>query len=153
MQDLNFNKKEETQMSAPGKAQATELVRIQSGQRLATRPVRNPAREEATNRLKPGGRTRQAVTQVKGWSPENTIVREADTVHFAGRQQGRGRQGETSTSPSGSETTACQENGRVGTREIHRVPEAGKRGQAYKRQGIPDDAVEVGLAHSTGEAR
>ena len=82
-------------MSAPGQARATELVKIQLGQRLATRPVRNPAREEATNLLKPGGRTRQAVTPVKGWSPEITIVREADTVHFAGRQQGRGRQGES----------------------------------------------------------
>jgi len=108
-------------MSAPGQARTTELVKIQSGQRLATRPVQNPAREEATNLLKPGGRTRQAVTQVKGWSPEITIVREADTVHNAGRQQAMSRQGETHHPPSGSETTACFETGCPGTREIHRA--------------------------------
>jgi len=140
-------------MSAPGKAQAIELVRVQSGQRPATGPVRNPAGEEATNLLEPGGRTRQAVTPVKGWSPEITIIREADTVHVAGRQQGMDRQGETHHPPSGSETTACLESDRLGTREIHRVPEAGRGGQAWRRQGIPDDAVEVGLVHSTDEAR
>ena len=113
-------------MSAPGQAQATELVRVQSGQRLATRPVRNPAAEEATNLLKPGGRTRQAVTQVKGCSPEITTVREADTVHYEGRQQGMRRQGECHLPPSGSETTACLESGCPGTREIHCVPYKGK---------------------------
>jgi hypothetical protein len=140
-------------MSAPGQARTTELVKIQSGQRLATGPVRNPAGEEATNRLKPGERTRQAVTQVKGWSPEITIVREADTVHNAGRQQGVSRQGKTHRPPSGSETTACFETGCPGTREIHRVPAEGKREQAYKRSGPADGAVEVGHAHSTDEAR
>lgn len=140
-------------MSAPGQARTTELVKIQSGQRPATRPVRNPAGEEVTNLLKPGERTRQAVTPVKGWSPEITIVREADTVHNAGRQQGMSRQGQTHRPPSGSETTACFETSYPGTREIHRVPAEGKWEQAYKRPGPADGAVEVGHAHSTDEAR
>lgn len=120
-------------MSAPGQVRATELVKIQPGQRLATRPVQNLAREGVTNLLKPRGRTRQSVTQVKGWSLEITIVREADTVHNAGRQQSRGREGESWASPSGAETTACLETGCPETREIPRVPEAGRGGQAYKR--------------------
>ena len=100
------NSKEETKMSAPGQAQIVQQVRILSGERLATAPVRNPACRKATNCMVPGGRRYQAATQVKGLSPEMSIVIEADMLHFHGRQHGYIRKGEGVAALSGSKTGA-----------------------------------------------
>jgi hypothetical protein len=73
-------------MSAPGQAHVIQAVKVRSEQGLTTYSELSPACREATICMKPGGGRYQAATQVKGWSPENTIVTEADTVHFGGRQ-------------------------------------------------------------------
>lgn len=73
-------------MSAPGKARTIQQVKVLPGERPATAPVWNSACREVTNCMTPGERRYQAATQVKGWSPEITIVVEADLLHFQGKQ-------------------------------------------------------------------
>jgi len=56
---------------------------IRLRERLAATLIPNPAFEEVTNRMKPGGGRYWAATQVKVLSPEITIVSEVDAVHLA----------------------------------------------------------------------
>ena len=100
-----------------------ELWEIQPRQRLATSRVANSAYREVTNYMKPEGARYWAVTQVKGLSPEITIVPMADAVHLA---EGSilisdNRRGDKST--AGSKTTARYQKDKVGTRETQGVPQ------------------------------
>jgi len=97
--------------------------KVRPRQRLATSRVVNSAYREATNYMKPEGARYWAVTQVKGLSPEITIVPEAEAVHLA---EGSSfisvkRQGDKTL--AGSKTTARYQKDRVGTRETQRVPQ------------------------------
>lgn len=72
--------------------------------------------------MKPERGRYQAAMQVKGWSSENTNIREADTVHWGGRQhEGRADTGEAPLTLAESETAAwCQEDD-LGTWETQGV--------------------------------
>jgi phage gp45-like len=68
--------------------------------------------------MKPERGRYQAVTQVKGLSPENTNISEADTFHFSGRRNKLGTaRGEVSIALTGSETTAWDQEDDLGTWE------------------------------------
>jgi len=95
---------------------------IQSGERLATTPVPNSARGEATTLVEPEGGRYWAATQVKGLSPEITIVMEADTLHFVEGRMDNTAKGEVIFAPSGSESVARYQKDNVGTREAQGVP-------------------------------
>ena len=72
--------------------------------------------------MMPEGRRHQAVTQVKGLSPENFNISEADTVHFCGRQHGfETATGEVSTALAGSKTTAWYQRDSLGTWETQDI--------------------------------
>jgi len=95
---------------------------VQPQQRLATSCVANSAYGEVTNRMKPEGARYQAVTQVKGLSPEIPVVSVAEAVHLAEGSiliSDKRRGGKNLT---GSETTARYQKERVGTREAQSVP-------------------------------
>ena len=59
--------------------------------------------------MKRGGRSDQAVTQVKGLSSVNQEIMEADLFRNQGRQHDAHRQGERGVTPSESETTAWEQ--------------------------------------------
>jgi group II intron reverse transcriptase/maturase len=95
---------------------------VQLQQRLATGCIANSAYGEVTNHVKPEGARCQAVTQVKGLSPEITNVSEAEAVHPAEGSSlvtAKRRGGKNLT---GSETTARNQKEKVGTRETQSVP-------------------------------
>ena len=69
-------------MSVPRKACNIKLVKIQSGERLAITPEQTFAPGKVTCLREAKGEECGAVTQVKGWSPEITIVSEVRTVHI-----------------------------------------------------------------------
>jgi len=97
--------------------------KVRPRQRLAASRVVNSAYREATNYMKPEGARYWAVTQVKGLSPEITIVPEAEAVHLAEGSSfiSAKRQGDKDL--AGSKTTARYQKDRVGTRETQRVPQ------------------------------
>lgn len=64
-------------------------VKIRNGERAAATPVLNPASCEVTSMMKRGGRSDQAVTQVKGLSFVKLEIMEADLV--------RNREGSTAS--------------------------------------------------------
>lgn len=64
----------------------------------------------------------QAATQVKGLNPENPNIREADTLHDCGRQDGSGTvRGEVPSALAGSETAAWDQEDGLGTWETQGV--------------------------------
>jgi hypothetical protein len=72
--------------------------------------------------MKPERGRYQAATQVKGWSPENTTISEADTFHFSGRQNRMGTdKGKVSTALTGSKTAAWYQEDDLGTWETQGV--------------------------------
>ena len=71
--------------------------------------------------MKPERGRDQAATQVKGLSPENTNISEADTFHFRGRQNGRTDKGEVTVALTGSETVAWDQEDELGTWETQSV--------------------------------
>ena len=72
--------------------------------------------------MKPERGRDQAVTQVKGLSPEKLLLREADVLHGDGRQQNDGTdKGEVPTFLAGSETTAWDQEDNPGTWETQGV--------------------------------
>ena len=78
--------------------------------------------------MKPERGRYQATTQVKGLSPENHLIREADAVYMGGRQQGiETDRGKVSVFLAGSETVAWDREDNPGTWETQDV--AQKSGQ------------------------
>ena len=72
--------------------------------------------------MKPERGRNQAATQVKGLSPENTNISEADTFHFSGRRnRTRAVKGEALTALTGSETVAWNQEDDLGTWETQDV--------------------------------
>jgi hypothetical protein len=109
-------------MSAPSKADTFQLVKIQPEERLAITSEQNPAPGWVTGHREARGTGYRAATQVKGWSPEITIVSEADAVHGSGRQQTADRYWQGQPNPTGSETAARYQREGIGTREAHGIP-------------------------------
>ena len=109
-------------MSAPSKADMFQLVRIQPEERLAITSELNPAPGRATDHREARGAGYRAATPVKGWSPEITIVSEADAVHECGRQHWVDRERRDQPSPTGSKTAARYQMEQIGTRETHGIP-------------------------------
>ena len=109
-------------MSAPSKADMFQLVKIQPEERLAITSEQTPAPGWVTGHREARGAGYRAATPVKGWSPEITIVSEADAVHGCGRQQTADRQWQGPTNPTGSKTAARYQTERIGTREAHDIP-------------------------------
>jgi len=94
---------------------------IQPQQRLATDCVANSAYGEVTNHMEPEGARYWAVTQVKGLSPEITVVSEAEAVHLAEGNSLISDKRRGDKNLTGSETTARYQKDRVGTREARSV--------------------------------
>jgi len=90
---------------------------IQSGERLATAPVLNSAREKVTTLVKPEEGRYRAATQVKVLSPEIAIFTEAETLHFVEGSMDNTAKGEVVSTSSGSEARARYQKDSVGTRE------------------------------------
>ena len=109
-------------MSAPSKIYSLQLVKIQSGGRLATVPELNPAPGGVTCHREARGMGYWATTQVKGLSPEITIVSEVDAVHASRRQYSHNRYWRGYASPTGSETVARYQKENIGTRETQCTP-------------------------------
>ena len=109
-------------MSVPRQTHTIKPVKIRDKGRLATALELNPAPGGATCHCEARGKGCWAVTQVKGLSPEITIVSEADAFHIAvGNILTTDRQG--GESPTGSEATARHQMERVGTWETRHFPE------------------------------
>ncbi|MBT9161066.1 MAG: hypothetical protein DDT27_01440 [Dehalococcoidia bacterium] len=109
-------------MSAPSKARVVQLVKIQSEERLATTSELNLAPSPVMGCREARGMGYWAATQVKGLSPEITIVSVADVVHLCGRQNSHSRYWQGYASPTGSETVARYQGDDMGTREAQGVP-------------------------------
>lgn len=95
---------------------------IQSGEQLATTPVPNSAREEATNLVKPEEGRNQAITQVKVLSSEIKKDTEADTVNCVESSMAKTDKGEVVATPSGSKAVARYQKDSAGTGETQDVP-------------------------------
>ncbi len=108
-------------MSAPSKTDTFQLVKIQPEERLAITSELNPAPGRVTGHREARGTGYRAATQVKGWSPEMTIVSGADAVHGSGRQQAADRQRRGQPNPTGSETAARYQREGIVTREAHGI--------------------------------
>ncbi len=109
-------------MSAPSKAYAFQLVRVQSEERLTAALEPNFAPSLVTGCREAKGRGYWAITQVKGLSPEITSVSVADGVHLCGRQYSHSRYWRGYESPTGSETMARYQRESIGTRETQCIP-------------------------------
>jgi len=92
-------------------------VKFQPEERLVTTSELNLAPGGVTYHREARGMGCRAATQVKGLSPEITIVSEADGVHLLGRQYSHNRYWQGYASPTGSETVARHQMNSVGTRE------------------------------------
>jgi group II intron reverse transcriptase/maturase len=95
---------------------------VQPQQRLATSCVANSAHGEVTNHVKPEGARYQAVTQVKGLSPETPGIPEAEAVHLAEGSNLIPAKRRGDKNLAGSETTARYQKDRAGTRETQSAP-------------------------------
>ena len=84
-------------------------MEIRNGERRAATPGLNPASCEATSMMQRGGRSAQAVTQVKGLSSVKLEIMEADLLRNEGRQHDAHRQGERGVTPAESMTTAWEQ--------------------------------------------
>jgi len=110
-------------MSAPREACNIQLVKIQPDERLATTSELNSAPDRVICHREARGMGYGATTQVKGLSPEITIVSEADTVH-----KGAGNSLDTDRrrgikNPTGSKTVATYQKDIAGTWENQYIPE------------------------------
>ena len=112
-------------MGVPSKAHAVQLVKIQPGERLATTSELTLTPSLVTGCCEAKGMGYWAATQVKGLSPEITIVTEADTLHFVEGRMGNTVKGEVISTPSGSETVARCQKDSMGTREAQGIPQYG----------------------------
>ncbi len=128
-------------MSAPSKTYTIQLVEIQSGKRLAIIPELNSAPDGVICHREARGMGYRATTQVKGLSPEISVISEvatpnnngvgkADAVHLAaGNSLITVKRGyETPTClprhrQAGSETVARYQKDSIGTWESYNVPE------------------------------
>jgi RNA-directed DNA polymerase len=95
---------------------------IQSGERLATTPAPNSAREEVTNFVKPEEGRAQAITQVKVLNSEIKIDTEADTVSCVESSMAKTATGEVVATPSGSKAVARDQRDKAGTGETRDAP-------------------------------
>ncbi len=100
--------------------------------------------------MKPEERRGQAVTQVKGLSPEIINDIEADMFHLSGRQYNPSRKGEEGIALSGSETTAWQQSNQTGTRETCHAPQGGEEANNSERRERHEGKTGVGLTRSRG---
>lgn len=135
-------------MGAPRKAHKLQSVKIRSTQRLATRVERTITSCKVTNMMKLMERTSQAATQVKVLSSEIFHDIEADTFHLV------------ESKINSNEKARCYLLYR-GLRPWHvmrwKLCELGRSTMflkryirtSYKKQGLMDDVVEVGLTGST----
>ena len=135
-------------MGAPSEAHNLQSVKIRSMQRLTTSIEPTIARQEVTNVVKPMGGTYQAATQVKVLSPEMNNIVEVDVFHC------------TEDSMKSDEMVSCSLFYR-GRRPWHdmkwKLCELGRSsvfpkgytGTSQQRQGLVNDAEEVGLIDST----
>lgn len=90
-------------MSAPiSKAYNIQLVRIQSGKRLAITPEQTFAPDRVTCLREAKGKGYRATTQVKGLSPEIISVSVDDAFHFCGSQNSHNRYWQGYADPMGS---------------------------------------------------
>jgi len=105
-------------MGVPGQSSGLPAGARPAGVAISHRLRTEPCTSEATTGVMRGQGKYQAVTQVNVSSPEITNItesghvtaREADLLHIQGRPQGRGRNGETKGTLSGSEATAWYED-------------------------------------------
>jgi len=88
-------------LSAPSKARALQLVKIQPEEGLATTSELNLAPGGVTCYREARGTGYRAATQVKGLSPEITILSVADVVHLCGRLYSHNRYWQGYKSPAG----------------------------------------------------
>jgi len=95
---------------------------VQPQQRLATSCVANSAHGEATSHVKPEGAKYQAVTQVKGLSPETTNIPEAEAVHVVEGSNRIPVKRRGDKNLARSETTARYQKEKAGTRETQGAP-------------------------------
>jgi hypothetical protein len=109
-------------MSAPSEIYTDQLVKVQSGERLATTPEPNSAPGGVTCLREARGRGYRAATQVKGLSPEITLSSGSRRFSYARKAiiaypfwQGYGN-------PAGSETVARYQMEGMGTREARYAP-------------------------------
>jgi len=107
---------------------------VQPQQRLATSCVAESAHGEVTSHVKPGGARYQAVTQVKGSSPETPNIPEAEAVHLAEGSNLIPAKRRGDKNLAGSETTARCQKERAGTRETQGAPH-GYRGVCVSESG------------------
>jgi hypothetical protein len=121
-------------MSVPSKVHNIQLVKIQPEERLAATSELNLAPSLVTGCDEARGMG-GAATQVKGLSPEITIVSVADVVHLTGGRAliavnpklqswniaGSYRTWRGEASPAGSETVARYQRDSMGTRETQSV--------------------------------
>ena len=110
-------------MSAPREACNVQLVKVQSGERVADTPERISAPGGVTCLREAREEGYRATTKVKGLSPEILHVSEADAVHVSGRQNFRSRYGRGYANPAGSETDALYQKDITGTWENQCIPE------------------------------
>jgi len=137
-------------MSAPGQAWVTNPVQVRTEQRLATSSELNPACNEVTSCMKPGGRRCRAATQVKGLSPEITNVVSGRHASFRGRQQRTWRYLASQADAPGSETVARHHMRNLGTWEIQAVASERQGLDNPKRRGGALGSLEVGPANIRG---
>ena len=109
-------------MSAPREAYAFQLVKIQPRKWLATTLELNITPSLVTGYREAKGKGYRAATQVKGLSPEITIVSVADAVHVCGRRYSHNRYWRGYENPTGSETVARYQKKSMGTREAKCIP-------------------------------
>jgi len=109
-------------MSAPSEACALQLVEIQPEERPATTSELNLAPGGVTCHREARGMGYWAATQVKGLSPEITIISVADVVHLCGRQHSHNRYWQGYESPTGSKTVARYQMDSAGTWETRNSP-------------------------------
>jgi len=100
----------------------SSMREVQPRQWSATKRVENSAYGEVTNHMKPEGTRYQAVTQVKGLSPEIPNDSEAEAVHSAEGNSLATDRRRGGKNLAGSKTMARYQKGKAGTRETQSVP-------------------------------
>jgi len=108
-------------MSAPSKACNIQLVKIQSGERLAITPELTFAPDRVTCLREAKGSGYRATTQVKELSPEITCVG-GRYCSLSRRQNSCSRKWQGDKSPTGSETVALYQRDIAGTWENRCIP-------------------------------
>lgn len=135
-------------MSAPRKAHKFQSVKIRYTQRLATGVEQTITLCKVTNMMKLMERTLQAATQVKVLSPEIFHDIEADVFHITESKMSRSDMASSYSLYRGLRPWHVM---RWKLCELGRSTAFLKRyiRTSYKRRGLMDDVVEVGLTDST----